>query len=408
MADAPGDAASSPVPAALGVVGSVVAAALGAREAVLGLLQLLLHANQMTYYDPGPWDGPVLFSVEIVGGLAVAGVASSIVARLLQDGAVDARARRLRRLAVPAALLPIGLLVALSWARHGSGYFAMGFVPPRSDGDWPFPAHHVFEIERQGYRGTVHANAHGHRRCRPEEGEGDGEITVTWIGDSFVFGQAVDDEATLCWRFREHFDAQAPGRFRFRNLGQQGASLHSYVDTLAYVHDTYGTDLVVMGLLLPNDAEVLDTNAQRRVSRAWWFRLGASILDPHVLYAAMLMHIKVWRSDFFEWVSIDAALEDLDEEARDRQLPVLVYMYDSYDRSFGRGGQLTAYAARVQAMADGNPWITFAGLKSEPYEEGRVMRIPGDSHPTPEGHAWMASQLLVDFEPWVEGWEAQR
>ena len=85
-----------------------------------------------------------------------------------------------------------------------------------------------------------------------------GEMRVLMLGDSFVFGQGVDDDRTIPARLQELLRAGAPGpRITVGNAGISGTGPREWSHTLQRFRDPFAPDAVVAVMFVGND--VLDT-----------------------------------------------------------------------------------------------------------------------------------------------------
>jgi hypothetical protein len=365
-----------------------------ARFAVMGLLESAMLATRMLYRPLGWWEGWPFFLAELVVGSIVAGTCWRVVAE-----ASDRRGLGWGGLAAC-------VLVLVNFAWHSTGFFAVAFAEPPGRGNFPYPPGST-QVHMRGsgvvYEGHARIGEDGRRACQPEGEVQQGEVTVTWLGDSFVYGLGVDDPDTLCWRSREHFAARDPGRYVFASTSKPGASLHTYRWMVEFTEQEFDADLLIIGLLLPNDAEVIDVLGSRAVVVNPLFQLVASVLHPETMLSLVLSHQKVGKAEFFDHLSIVTGIERLAETVATHELPTLIYLYDYSSRNHAERGELQPYVDLIERIAAENPWVNLAGVVSDPPGDGQVRyRIPGDGHPTPEGHAVAWKQLQPQVEAFLD------
>jgi hypothetical protein len=375
-----------------------------ARFAVMGLLESVMLATRMLYRPLAWWEGWPFFLAELVVGGVIAGTCAAWVA---QRRAVERVGPSLLLGAFGAGVVALGHFWSLS-----QGFFAVAFADLPGRGNFPYPPGST-QVHMRGsgvvYEGHARIGEDGRRACAPEGEVQQGELTVTLLGDSFVYGLGVDDPDTLCWRAREHFAARAPGRYRFATTSKPGASLHTYRWMVEFTQREFPTDLLVIGLLLPNDAEVLDVLGNRAVVESRLFQVAASVLHPETLLSLLLSLQKVGKAEFFDHLSIVTGIERLAETVARERVPTLIYLYDYPSRNHAERGELQPYVDLIDRIAEQNPWVELAGVVSDPAgSDGTRYRIPGDGHPTPEGHAHTMVQLAPKLEAFLRAHGGER
>lgn len=353
----------------------------GARWAIVGGLAVGLRALHMHY---GPDDGHWAFEVAtLVGGLLVATWAWLGV-RFLDDPAVKGGWTGPAALAV-LAVLGFG---GWQWSSHRD-VFRSDYASDRAPGRFPFEAGETRHIERGGRSGDATIGPEGFRVCGPDAPGPDGSPVVTLLGDSMVFGLALDDHETLCAELAERMD-DVDG-LGWRNAGQPGAGIHSYVDTAGYVLDTFGTDVLVVGMLVPNDAQVYDVNHHRTLAHHPVFQVVGSLLDPHLVMSAVISFGKAGRNPLFDLASMEEGLADLAGVTATHDLPTVWFFYDTASRRHAEQGALDPYVAAARAHAEADPRLTWAGVfSSPPGVEGWWI---ADGHPDAAGNRALAGFL---------------
>src|SRR5690606_19636736 len=135
------------------------------------------------------------------------------------------------------------------------------YAPDREVGRFPYQGGSEVAYVVAGQRTVAEIEPSGLRRCGASVPEGDRVIAL--VGDSFVWGKGVPDEGTLCAHLARTLAERRPGEVRVINAGQPGANIFSYVDTLRFAVETHGATAATVGLLLPDDATVVDVNRVR-------------------------------------------------------------------------------------------------------------------------------------------------
>lgn len=377
-------------------------AAVGIRQAVCSATALFLHFNHRIYFDLMFWEGPVTWVLvaAVAGGLG--GALAAWVHRLRNDTTLPEASARAVRQGLALGALGCVLLGGLNLYRHGN-YFTYSFDEPgRVRGLFPFEGGSERIDERYGFVGTGQIHPDGYRRCAPEGEENADAPTVVMVGDSFVYGLAVDDPDTLCWKLRETRAQRGDAPIHFINLGQPGASLYSYTPNFRYAVDTLGADAVIVGLLLPNDSEVVDRNTSAELVHKPWFWVVSAALTPEIVHSLTLLHVKTFRPEYFDWVSIEHGLDQLLDAIDEAGVPAFVFMWDTPDPGgLSHANSLEVYEQRVNEAIAEHPGIVSFGVIKEP-RDGTFLRIPKDFHPTPEGHSFYLETLDEPLGDWLQ------
>jgi lysophospholipase L1-like esterase len=331
----------------------------------------------------------------------LSGSAALLGAALLWSGA---RALRAWGLSAPAgvrrgAWSVAGLVAAVALAARGASIQRSLEVPfgaaERPAGRFPFEPGRVLEEDRAGFRMVAHTEADGTRRCGAPAPPG--ASVVVLVGDSYVYGVGLPDEDTLCAHLAERLAASGPP-VRVVNLGQPGASLHSYPATVAYAVETFHPDLLVLTLLPANDMRAYDVNDERDLRRHPLFAAAAAVWGLEDAWTAWSVSSEVlvpmpWGRWSIGWglggiaaasggVPLVAEVFQFAEEPG--------FIYEAYRELF------------VQAADDGR---ASHGAEMELFEPrfwprdarspdgGAPLFIPGDGHPTGAGNAARAEHL---------------
>ena len=256
---------------------------------------------------------------------------------------------------------------------------------------FPFRPGEVREYAGGDAHGTAHIGPDGSRVCGPDAPtSATPRLQVGLIGDSFVFGQSIDDEDTLCWQLREHLGAAAPEVFELHNYGQPGASVFSYVTMLRRAVARDHLDLVLVGMLPMNDAEVWDVNQHAAVVDSWWFRALATATEPDLAVNLLYGFMEVGRSELFDWVAMTQGMEDL--AAASDELGVQTrWFFWIRTNEVGWLQPLVAWTNDTLARSKTTRFVGMIGL-SEDASTGPTA-IPGDGHPTRVGIQTAVRQL---------------
>ncbi len=385
------DTKTTSSPASTLTLGCVVVSALAARWVLMGALHGALQLLDMPFLPP-----------EVDLGLAGAAVALAIgipTCAVATMGILWLRGRPGWTVGLGLGTLAIVSMIGANHMRHLDGFYRMQLGEGNERGTYPHHANSERTYSRCGVSGTAHINGDGYRVCEPPGVVQQGEQVVTLVGDSMVFGQAVPDDGSLCWALREDLEVLAPGRFVFRNLGQPGANIRSYGRMLRFVDQEFGTDLFVVGLLVPNDSMVHDVNQLRPSRDSLGFQVLAAALQPHTVMAAGQMWDRVGRSEFFSYLSLTTGLDELAAAIDEVGVPTLVFMYDSRDGYQVREGGLQPFVDHVEALAASHPLMDFAGVLSITEDVDRYILC--DGHPTSEGHGRHAEMLQPTILSWA-------
>ncbi len=244
----------------------------GRRAIVLGRISAVTHAVEAP-----------LFGLGIAGGIHLVGRKAGEVVLLDRRGAPSGalvrpgvllllgvvivaasllffhRKRRVlyqRLLAAAVAILffVIGYVLELG-SVHPGAFFGLTTLMPSTSFVEDFPARPKvrYEVNRWGLRGADFPE-------RPPEGT----ARVAIVGDSFVFGSGVEQEATISHqlgaRLRERFPGAA---LDVVNLGVPGNNLLSHLAMIRVAEERLGASVIVLCLTLPNDLTAWDGQEER-------------------------------------------------------------------------------------------------------------------------------------------------
>lgn len=356
--------------------GSVLAlAGLAVRNALLAGIDT--YANYVLHR--GQQVSPIAF----VGWAA----AASILVYVAQ-GVLRATAGRVRAGSVLLATLVWGALLVRHHHQLTESYFSKGYGEPRVLGRFPFAAGRVVEDQRGAYALHTTTLPDGTRPC----GSGTEGPTIVLIGDSYVYGSGLLDDATLCTHLRLAAEAQGL-QARWINLGQPGASLRSYADTLDYALTTFQPDLVVVSVLPGDDLRAFDVNDQGPVAGTLTYRVAADLLDGDSLWILLNLFSEVPGVDFWLDAIGKPHLRRLGEAAHAADVPLVLELIARDGELWMLGG----YREALDALASPGRQVTTLhahGLAEQVPEGEEPFLIPGDGHPTGRGNALRAGVIL--------------
>jgi hypothetical protein len=268
-------------------------------------------------------------------------------------------------------------------------------------------------VSRKAYKGQIlyearySTDAYG-RRITPIERPEERRRFLLFFGDSFMFGQGVNDEETLpC------YVAQLAPHYRPYNYGVVGYGPQSMLATLQ--RDTFAREITEpQGMLvyLFNDDQIPRAVGSMRVHNAWAHHLPFYTLDAQ--------HRLVRRGNFtsgrplvawFYWALGASQMaryfgvdfpRTLTEEHFTLTARILAEARDAFRRTFhsdrfyvllypGSKRAKRLIPALVQA---GIPYLDYTAL-FDPHQP--AFHIVGDGHPTPTAHRTVATRVAHDL-----------
>jgi hypothetical protein len=249
-------------------------------------------------------------------------------------------------------------------------------VFPYAEGPRPTPA-----ADRQA---VAHILSDGTRDC----GSPAGERVVAFVGDSFTFGKGVPDDGTTCWKVAAALGSHHPG-WRFVNLGQSGANAHSVLDTARFAIDAHGADVLLVELLVFDDARAVDVNGHAHLARNPAFQLIASLVGFGVAMDGAMLLPEVFDADFYSPWAMDDAVQRLVALHEETGVPMVLQV--------NTGPSAHGYAGRLWETADTEAsrrpamWSVPRGPIMPP--DGDSVIIVGDGHPTPGANTVRARRM---------------
>lgn len=260
------------------------------------------------------------------------------------------------------------------------------------DRDHPLRPPVLVTTNEQGFRDTPWsaAPASGARR-------------IAFVGDSYVYGKGVPDEAGLVDRQLEarlnQLDDSEP--WEVLNLGYPGHGLLSYFDLARLAIDRLGPSVVVIGSLGMADWDIFEVQEQYRAFGPAGFGALTALGVTADLWNASLMHSVglPQRRDgveaFAGFELIEARMRSLLHVAETRQVDVVIWEYYepfSFYQHFEDHPNLRVTSWPTGIERSWNGW------GSDPR-----FAIPVDRHPTAAANALIAEHLAPQLVTMVSG-----
>ncbi len=317
------------------------------------------------------------------GFLAITTAAAGFVLLSLVDGFVVRRFARGRGLAIAAgAILAAVSTYGLHLQTQPDIDFHGIYGSPPGVHDVPqsrwLPATQ-YRVNEMGFRGDAWSKA-------PEAGV----ARVAVVGDSFVFGQGVQEPDTLPATLAHALRARAPGRrVEVLNFGIPGDAVAGHVAVARLAARHYGARVVIVCLLLPNDMNRWGTQRQAvDARRPSLYSVLAWLFGP---YTAAFTRMAVNQPEVAQGhAQASADLRLFLAELRIEQGPAtLLYVYDGIE-----------------------PWLSEAvtpesdtTLVDDCVPDGLEVSFPVDGHPTAAGNRHHGRRL-APFVARALGWTA--
>ena len=183
------------------------------------------------------------------------------------------------------------LLAALGWndtLREGAFHDFHGVWTESPSQSWTDTRrtlpHVTYRHDRNGFRGAGF-----------DDIKAPGRLRVALVGDSFIFGQGVEEDQPLKARLDEELAKRGlADKVEVLNLGIPGANLATHVRMYALAHEQLGADAIVMGVFEDNDLTIWDVQDEiNALARPGSFSLGCFALGqrPTVVLATLLMQM---------------------------------------------------------------------------------------------------------------------
>jgi len=148
--------------------------------------------------------------------------------------------------------------------------------------------------------------------------------------------------------------------------------------------DEVGADLVLLGLLMPNDTNPFDTAFVLEMSTSSLpYQLAGALFSPDALSEALFVLYERFATQGIRQARFLEGMTRLVDTIEASGRPVLLYAYFISERD----------AREVARLAKGVSNLSWLGVLRPPTEGGPWF-IPGDGHPTGKGNEWFAEQLL--------------
>lgn len=258
-------------------------------------------------------------------------------------------------------------------------------IPGVPDQEWSY------KINSDGWRG-------------PEiRTKGTNEQVVLFLGDSYGFGWAVDDDETYV-----HYVSQSLSDIRDLsvqciNLGVPGYNTVQEHAILARYAHRYSPDAAVVGYVM-NDAEPqqsvpLNPDTAYAFVTSWMVAdiKGALGIESKVQWHSYDYRIGFGRGSI-KWPQSKAALKKIADYCRQNSLILLVAILPECNRALDDD---YAYNIIHEQVID---WCNEFGIRSIDLlprlrsTDSELLAVPGDGHPSPYAHQLIAQQIAPVLE----------
>ncbi|NND67175.1 MAG: SGNH/GDSL hydrolase family protein [Halioglobus sp.] len=250
------------------------------------------------------------------------------------------------------------------------------------------------KIPDTGVTWSYRINSHGFRGAEFDPGHPGKHIL--FIGDSYTFGWAVDEEETLTAAVERQLAAPPYAMdIHAYNLGVPGYNTYQELAQLEQVLQRYKADMVVLGYVV-NDAKqqrnvpVRPSTYYRHVS-SWLLAevlqlINRDVFDGRPVLDSGLLNPRVDTRESFErfdrgWVESRAAFGGIAALCREQGVPLLVIMHPAYAQHLdARYPYVDLHASVVQWAAEEG--VTIVDILD--YMHGRdrnEYQVIGDGHP---------------------------
>lgn len=229
----------------------------------------------------------------------------------------------------------------------------------------------LYRHDRNGFRGAGF-----------EEQKAPGVVRVALVGDSFIFGQGVEESETLKARLDEALAGEGlREKVEVLNLGVPGANMATHVRMYAIATKLLGADVVVMGLFEDNDLSAWDVQDEiNALARPSLFSAGCFLLDerPAVVLATLLAQVRGSASAVAAFEAIEADLAAIREH--DGAPPLIVLDYFSHHPE-----------TQQRLSTRQNVWFIPTTTTGRPLPD---YHIPNDGHPSATGNRAYAKLVM--------------
>ena len=274
---------------------------------------------------------------------------------------------------------------------------------------------------------TVHIDSLGYRGAHFPRTKPDSELRVLFVGDSFVFGDFVEDEETLPAQLEAKLRARCSD-VRVINSGLGGSTITEHVELL-YRSLELDPDVVIL-LFTENDFhDLVGTPMWKQLAqnRAVKSRFPLSIIYPLVRQAAIwnlglrILGVRrnraaqdaVKRGSGSDEANVVAELRNqyerhlrgLSEFLREREIPLVFVAYPSHLTLHGVGDSGEFLRDQMKwvtsaASAAGIPTLDLTSKFKDTNDPGTTLYLlPYDGHPSPKGYDLASSYLVLELTP---------
>lgn len=258
-----------------------------------------------------------------------------------------------------------------------------------------------YELNADGFRGS----------CAAGIKEAD-EIRILFLGDSYTFGWAVNDDETYPVMVEALLNERKRNcRFTSMNLAVPGYNTIQQSCLIHRVRD-YRPDLVVLGYVM-NDAEpqrgvVTDPDKAYKNATFWLLeymkrQVSHSLYSDRPPFTVNIIYYNDWYLDGFEtgspkWKGSKAALGEIKRFCIGRKIPLLVLIFPDFNRPFDASypfrvihDSVSAWCAEMEIEAI-DLLECFQGLDHQEYS------VELDGHPNADAFKKIAEEIVNPIE----------
>lgn len=279
----------------------------------------------------------------------------------------------------------------------------------------PIPALHLWELhERYGYGNRASISAFQTTReyavhysmdsdhCRISHSPIGREGQVLVLGDSFTFGQAVEDDETFSWRLAEDYWTQ----FRVRNCGVNGwGPAHAYLRLQEWLEINKDLPDLVLYTMISSDID------RSYIRKAWLEHVLLFHVHPDPASQGPGYHPHFELEDgqltFKGLIDIGQALPDA-PELRVKEIALTKALIVGMAELAQARGSEFAFVMLPQGNGSRLPpevpeYLARAGVHQLDLSDRKAEVYERDRHPTPRFHAqlaaWIAESSISDLLP---------
>ncbi len=282
-----------------------------------------------------------------------------------------------------------------------------------------------------GYRAGafVTINSAGWRGKEFSPAKPEGTVRVVAVGDSYVFGKAVNDEDVFLAQLERMLNTEGGPRYETINTGHDGANTY---EEFRYFEERkmmeLNPDVVVLGFTVGNDAEVAYYNNRailrnRLRDQSWLLDLTESSrfreVERNLRLARLVgqaanwiekdkvtkysydLKLKSYSERFEAWQSCKGALIAFHEACRNRGVPLVVILFPDWTREENQTfkdypDEFKRIHNQVAAVFSGRDGAVVVDIVDDLAATGlttQELKIPIDGHPNRIWHELVARRL---------------